>query len=60
MALPITISLFKKQVMTTITEQTSNYNNLDKMYFLKQYFKNFDYTLSKRHSLLSKKITPNH
>lgn len=35
-------------------------NNLDKMYFLKQYFKNFDYTLSKRHSLLSKKITPNH
>ena len=35
-------------------------NNLDKMYFLKQYFKNFDYTLSKRHSLLSKKITLNH
>lgn len=35
-------------------------NNLDKMYFLKQYFKNFDYTLSGRNSILSKKITLGH
>lgn len=31
MVLPITISQFKNSIMTTITEQTSNYNNLDKM-----------------------------
>lgn len=35
-------------------------NNLDKMYFLKQYFKNFDYTLSGKYSILSKKITLEH
>ena len=34
-------------------------NNLDKMYFLKQYFKDFDYVTNKRHSVLSKKMTLN-
>lgn len=34
-------------------------NNLDKLYFLKQYFKNFDYVLNNRHSLLTKSFTLN-
>ena len=34
-------------------------NNLDKIYFLKQYFKNFYYVINKRYSQLTKKITKN-
>lgn len=32
-------------------------NNLDKLYFLKQYFKNFDYVINKKYSHLTKKLT---
>lgn len=34
-------------------------NNLDKLYFLKQYFKNFDYVINKKYSHLTKRLTNN-
>lgn len=34
-------------------------NNLDKLYFLKQYFKNLDYVINKKYGHLTKRITHN-
>lgn len=34
-------------------------NNLDKLYFLKQYFKDFNYSINKKYSHLTKKLTYN-